>query len=160
MLTVVSDAHREQSEMSREAPIGEWETLRLKPLLDLPSGKSFYPNCSLPLPLFSVNRHGIHTMCIVLTCTPPSVVVETSSSNVIQGGGMAVYLKLRSHNGGASTLSQPPSGTAVPRSIVLTPAALLERRRNTFDIAERRPLQVCAHAWHILQLGVYCSAIA
>mmetsp|Transcript_48085 Transcript_48085/g.121362 ORF Transcript_48085/g.121362 Transcript_48085/m.121362 type:complete len:1147 (+) Transcript_48085:107-3547(+) len=106
MLTVVSDAHREQSEMSREAPIGEWETLRLKPLLDLPS--------------------------------------ETSSSNVIQGGGMAVYLKLRSHNGGASTLSQPPSGTAVPRSIVLTPAALLERRRNTFDIAERRPLQSVA----------------
>eukprot|EP00873_Tetraselmis_striata_P041875 jgi/Tetstr1/462139/TSEL_007205.t2 len=69
MLTVVSDAHREQSEMSREAPIGEWETLRLKPLLDLPS--------------------------------------ETSSSNVIQG-------------------------------------ALLERRRNTFDIAERRPLQSVA----------------
>lgn len=43
LLQVVADAHREQSAMAREAPIGEWETLRLKPLLELPAGKDALP---------------------------------------------------------------------------------------------------------------------
>eukprot|EP00951_Prasinocladus_malaysianus_P033428 scaffold330884_cov42-Prasinocladus_malaysianus.AAC.2 len=40
LLQVVADAHREQSAMSREAPVGEWQTLRLKPLLELPPVKN------------------------------------------------------------------------------------------------------------------------
>ena len=39
LLDVVTNMHREQSAMSQEAPIAEWETLRLKPFLELPQGK-------------------------------------------------------------------------------------------------------------------------
>lgn len=61
---------------------------------------------------------------------------------------MSVYLTIQ----GDGWLQSGSTGqAAVPRSVVLTPAAILERRRDTFDIAERRPLQVCAFCLVVLQ---------
>eukprot|EP00951_Prasinocladus_malaysianus_P033429 scaffold330884_cov42-Prasinocladus_malaysianus.AAC.3 len=64
--------------------------------------------------------------------------------HTIQGGGMSVFLKV--DEGGGPREAAMVSGAAVARRVVLTPLAVLERRTDSYEIAERRPLQVALEA--------------